>query len=300
MSNTHTTAVFGLGSMGLGIASNLVKAGHTTYGFDVAEAQVAKFVEQGGQQAEFANIANNLDSVVIVVINAEQTQDVLFGAGGIAAQLTKGTVIVSCATVAPDFARAMGKQCSELGLHYLDAPISGGAVKAASGELSVMAAGSSDAFTAAKPVLDAIAAKVFTIGDAPGAGSAMKAVNQLLAGTQIVTMAEAMAFGVTQGVPPAQFLEVISKCAGTSWILENRAPHVVDGDYSPKSAITIWPKDLGIVLEIAKEAGIDTPMTQAALAQYQQAVDAGLGNEDDAAVTKVYAKQAGINLPQGD
>ena len=126
----------------------------------------------------------------------------------------------------------------------------------------------------------------------------MKSVNQLLAGVHIATMAEAMTFGMTQGVEPAKFLEVISKCAGTSWMLENRAPHIVEGDYTPKSQINIWPKDLGIVLDVAKSAGFATPITAAALQQYLAAVEMGLGGEDDAAIAKVYAHNAGLELPK--
>ena len=127
----------------------------------------------------------------------------------------------------------------------------------------------------------------------------MKSVNQLLAGVHIATMAEALTFGMTQGVTPEKFVEVISKCAGTSWMLENRAPHIVDGDYTPLSSVNIWPKDLGIVLDIAKEAGFNAPVTKAALQQFVAAADMGLGGEDDAAVAKVYARDTGLSLPGG-
>ena len=160
-----------------------------------------------------------------------------------------------------------------------------------------MASGTPEAFHAAAPLLDAVSERVFELGDQVGAGSAMKAVNQLLAGVHIATMAEALTFGMTQGVTPDTFLEVISECAGSSWMLENRAPHVVAGDYSPHSQVNIWPKDLGIVLEIARSNGFDAPITETALAQYRKAVDAGLGAEDDAAIAKVYAAQAGVRLP---
>ena len=128
----------------------------------------------------------------------------------------------------------------------------------------------------------------------------MKAVNQLLAGVHIATMAEALTFGMTQGVSPESFVEVITKCAGSSWMLENRAPHIVAGDYTPFSQINIWPKDLGIVLDIAKSAGFSAPITAAALQQYMVAVGMGLGGEDDAAIAKVYARNAGLSLPGED
>jgi 3-hydroxyisobutyrate dehydrogenase-like beta-hydroxyacid dehydrogenase len=208
-------------------------------------------------------------------------------------------VVLCCVTVAPDFARRMAARCDQMGVLYLDAPISGGSVKAAAGKLSVMASGTPAAFAAAGPILQATAGKVFDLGDSAGTGSAMKAVNQMLAGTHIAAMAEAITFGITQGIAPETFLKVIPDCAGTSWMLENRAPHVVTGDYTPHSAVNIWPKDLGIVLDAAVAAGFDAPLTTAALAQFKAASAMGLGQEDDAAVAKVYARSAGLTLPGG-
>ena len=292
-----TAAVFGLGSMGYGMAASILRAGHRTFGFDLNEAAVARFREAGGAAGDPGEIAGELDAAVVVVLNAVQTEAVLFGETGIVPHLRTGAVVVACATVPPDFARAMAARCAEAGVHYLDAPISGGSVKAAEGRLSFMASGTKEAFAAARPVLDATAETVFELGDAAGAGSAMKAVNQLLAGVHIATMAEALTFGMTQGVEPAKFLDVISKCAGTSWMLENRAPHIVAGDYTPHSAVDIWLKDLGIVLDIAKGAKFSAPVTAAALQQFVAASGQGLGREDDAAVAKVYARNAGLTLP---
>nr|WP_319385051.1 L-threonate dehydrogenase [uncultured Roseibium sp.] len=297
MTGPFRTAVIGLGSMGYGIARSCLRAGLVTHGFDVVASQAERFHSEGGAAGSLTEIAGNLDAAVTVVLNAEQTEEVLFGDKGIVAAMRKGSVVLACATVPPEFARDMEARCNAAGIHYLDAPISGGSAKADKGQLSFMASGSADAFTAAGPVLDAAAETVFELGDAAGAGSAMKAVNQLLAGVHIATMAEALTFGMTQGVPPEKFVEVISQCAGTSWMLENRAPHIVSGDYTPLSQVNIWPKDLGIVLDIAKSASFSAPITAAALQQYLAAAGMGLGREDDAAVAKVYARNAGLTLP---
>lgn len=300
MSNDQSTAVIGLGSMGYGIAASLLRAGHTTFGYDIAPAQQDRFRAEGGAEGALGNIAGGLDAVVVVVLNAAQTEAVLFGPDGVAPKMKSGAVVVACATVPPEFAKDMEARCNALGLHYLDAPISGGSVKAAQGQLSVMASGTPEAFKAAKPMLEATAETVFELGDAAGAGSAMKAVNQLLAGVHIATMAEALTFGMTQGVAPEKFVEVISKCAGSSWMLENRAPHIVAGDYTPHSSVNIWPKDLGIVLDIAKSSSFSAPITAAALQQFVAAAGMGFGGEDDAAVAKVYARNAGLTLPGED
>lgn len=293
---SQKVAVIGLGSMGYGIAQSALRAGHEIFGSDVNPARCDAFVAEGGSPGDLAAVAGDLDAVIVVVLNAQQTEDVLFGVDGIVPTLKPGAVVLSCATVPPEVARDLATRAAAHRVHYLDAPISGGAGKAASGQLTIMAAGSREAFAAAAPVLDAIAETVFELGDV-GAGSAMKAVNQLLAGVHIATMAEALTFGMTQGVPPEKFVEVISKCAGTSWMLENRAPHIVSGDYTPHSAVNIWLKDLGIVLDIAKGDNFSAPLTAAALQQFVAAAGQGLGGEDDAAVAKVYARNAGLTLP---
>ncbi|MEO1493852.1 MAG: L-threonate dehydrogenase [Pseudomonadota bacterium] len=291
---SQKVAVFGLGSMGYGIAQSCVRAGLATWGRDVRPDQIERFCAEGGAAGDVP--AGELAAAIVVVLNAAQTEEVLFGAEGIVPRMPEGAVVLSCATVPPEFARAMAARAAEHGVHYLDAPISGGSVKAAAGQLSIMAAGTEHAFAAARPVLDAIAETVFELGDT-GAGSAMKAVNQLLAGVHIATMAEALTFGMTQGVSPEKLVEVISQCAGTSWMLENRAPHIVEGDYTPHSAVNIWLKDLGIVLDIAKSAQFSAPVTAAALQQFVAAAGQGLGGEDDAAVAKVYARNVGLSLP---
>jgi len=297
---TQNIAAIGLGSMGSGMASSALRAGFDVAVFDINAEAVARLEAEGGRTGSVAQIGPEIAAAMVTVLNAAQTETVLFGPDGIVPHMTAGSVVLSCATVPPAFAKDMADRCGQHGVLYLDAPISGGAARAAQGDLSIMAAGTKAAFDAAAPLLDAIASQVFRIGDTPGAGSAMKAVNQLLAGVHIATMAEAMSLGITQGISPEKFMEVIPHCAGSSWMLENRGPHIVEGDYTPRSSVTIWPKDLGIVREIAESAGLATPIAEAALARYQRAVEDGIGAEDDAAVIKTYAAETGFVLPEGE
>lgn len=294
---TQNVGAIGLGSMGYGIAVSALRGGHRVWGADINADQVSRFVSEGGQDGPLSAALDRLDVVIVTVLNAAQTEEVLFGAQGIVSGLRQGAAVLSCATVPPAFAKDMAARCAGFGVLYLDAPISGGSAKAAQGKLSIMASGPPEAFVKLQPVLKSISETVFALGDEAGAGSAMKAVNQLLAGVHIAAMAEALTFGMTQGVTPDKFIEVISKCAGTSWMLENRAPHIAAGDYTPHSSVSIWPKDLGIVLDIAKDAQFAAPITTAALAQFAAAAEMGLGREDDAAVAKVYARNAGLKLP---
>ena len=285
----------GLGSMGQGMAQSVQRAGLEVYGFDPDPSRVAELTAAGGQALTPDSPAAEI--LVCVVLNADQMRAALFGPEGWARHLAPGGTILGCATVPPDFAREMEGEATRAGLHYLDAPISGGAAKAADGRLSIMASGISQAFDGAAPVLDAMAETVHHLGDSAGAGSAMKAVNQLLAGVHIAAMGEALSFAASQGLDLARVLDIIRVSAGTSWMFENRAPHVIEADYTPRSAITIWPKDLGIVTTIAGAANLPLPVTEAALAQYREAAAAGLGAEDDAAITKHIAARAGVKLP---
>lgn len=301
MNDTQTSAltigVFGLGSMGSGMAASLLKANHTVYGFDPHAPAVAAHTEAGGLSGELQQVAAKLDIVVLVVVNAQQTEAVMFGETGIVKWLRPGATVMSCATVPPDFARTMAARCADADVNYLDSPISGGSVKAANGDLTIMASGTPASFSSAKPALAAMSSKVFELGNEAGAGSAMKVVNQLLAGVHIAAAAEAITFGISQGIDATQCVEVISQCAGTSWMFENRGPHIAQGDYTPHSSVEIFVKDLGIVSDIARQSRFSAPIAATSLQQFVAASGMGHGGEDDSAVAKVYAHQAGIALP---
>jgi len=282
------------------MALSLLREGFPVWGYDVSADREEKFREAGGQTGSRPDAVSTADAVVCVVVNAAQTEAVLFGDDGIVSQLKSGSVFLSCATVTPEFAKATSARLAEQGVEYLDSPISGGSVKAAAGQLSIMASGSPSAFDAAAPVLDAMAERVFRLGDEVGVGSAMKIVNQLLAGVHIAAAGEAVTFALSQGIDPATTLEVISECAGSSWMFENRVPHIVEGDYTPHSAVDIFVKDLGIVTDVARGSKFSAPLAAAALQQFVAASGAGFGREDDAAVAKIYARNAGLTLPGKD
>jgi 3-hydroxyisobutyrate dehydrogenase len=231
-------------------------------------------------------------------VNADQTSAVLFGKDGAAGTLTADSVVISSATVAPEFAIDLGERLTSKNLLMIDAPVSGGAARAAKGELSIMASGSKEAFRKADKVLGAIATKVYQLGDTPGMGSKVKMINQLLAGVHIASACEAIALGIRAGADPKVLYEVISNSAGSSWMFQNRVPHILEGDYTPLSAVNIFVKDLGIVLDSAKKMTFPLPLTAAAHQLYLAAAGAGLGGEDDSAVVKVYQQLSGIKLPE--
>jgi len=291
-------AVIGLGSMGFGMALSLKRAGFDVTGCDAAADAVARFVADGGRgAANPADAARDADVVVSVVVNAAQTEAILFAPHGVAETLPPGAVFVSSATMDPDVARRLAKRLEETGRHYLDAPISGGAQRAAQGELTILASGSKAAFAGARPALEAMSAKLYELGDTPGQGAAFKMINQLLAGVHIAAASEAMAFAARQGLDLRKVYEVITASAGNSWMFENRMPHVLDGDYAPRSAVDIFVKDLGIIQDMARNAKFPVPVAAAALQMFLMASAAGMGRDDDASVARIYARVTGTALP---
>ncbi|KAB1073669.1 L-threonate dehydrogenase [Methylobacterium planeticum] len=295
---TGRAALIGLGSMGTGMALSLLRAGLSVAAFDVNPDAVARFAEAGGSGAGApAEAAAGADIVVCVVVNAAQTEAVLFGAGGVAAAMPEGAVFVSCATMDPAVARDLAARLEATGRHFLDAPISGGATRAAEGALTILASGSRAAFDRAQPALDAMAAKLYRLGDAAGQGAAFKMINQLLAGVHIAAACEAISFAAKQGLDLAKVYEVITASAGNSWMFENRMKHVLDGDYTPRSAVEIFVKDLGIVQDMARAERFPVPVAAAALQMFLMTAGSGMGRDDDASVARLYAQVAGASLP---
>jgi 3-hydroxyisobutyrate dehydrogenase len=274
----------------------LLRAGFRTHAYDVRREALDVFEAEGGVAcATPAQLGAACEVVLTLVVNAQQAEAVLLGEDGAAAAMRPGSVVIASSTVAPEFAVSLAARLAERGIGMIDAPVSGGAAKAATGEMTVMAAGSPENFAKVDEVFKAIAQKVYRLGDAPGAGSKVKMINQLLAGVHIAAAAEAMAMGLRAGADPAVLYEVISNSAGSSWMFQNRVPHILAGDYTPLSSVNIFVKDLGIVLDTAKKAVFPLPLTAAAHQMFLAAAAAGRGGEDDSAVVKNFP---GIDLPQ--
>lgn len=293
----QSATVIGLGSMGWGAAVSLLRAGFSVKGVDIRADVLDRFAGEGGEAFSSPTAAGESDVVFVFVVNSDQAREVLFGPQGVVAVAKPGTVFLLCVTMAPTATIEIAGHLADAGMQVIDAPVSGGHLKALSGEITVMASGSNVAFEAAGPALDAVAAKVFRLGEEIGLGSKVKMINQLLAGVHIAATAEALTLAAKAGLDLQTVYDVISVSAGSSWMFENRGPHIVDGDYTPRSAVNIFVKDLGIVTAEAELEGGATPLSATALALFRAASEAGLGFEDDAAVAKVLAKQSGVHLP---
>ena len=281
-------AIFGLGSMGFGIAKSCIDNGHKVWGFDISRRTINKFKKIGGVTDAFDKIAKNLDMVFLVVLNAKQVKSIFTKDPGILKILPKEKLVINCVTNSPKDAENFYNLCKKNNIQYLDSPISGGAKKAMHSKITIMASGSEKSFKKANEVFKDISEKVYNLGLKPGSGSAMKAVNQLLAGVHIVAMAEALNFAKAQDIDIKQCVEIISKSAGNSWMFQNRSQNIISNDFSPKSALDIWPKDLGIVDKIARELNLHAPIVKTALKEYKLASKNGLGSLDDSILIKHY------------
>ena len=298
MQDVRRAAVIGLGSMGWGAALSLLRAGFVVAGCDVRADVLQRFEEAGGFACTTpAKASDAADAIFVFVVNSNQAEEVLFGANGAVNAAGGGTVFLLCTTMAPSATISIAERLEAAGMLVVDAPVSGGHLKALSGEMTVMGSGSEAAFAKAQAALDAVSAKVFRLGDRPGPGSQVKMINQLLAGVHIAATAEAMTLAAKTGIDLQTLYDVLRVSAGSSWMFENRGEHIVSGDYTPRSAVNIFVKDLGIVTSEADRSGAVTPLATTALGLFKEASEAGLGLEDDAAVAKVLARKSGAVLP---
>jgi 3-hydroxyisobutyrate dehydrogenase-like beta-hydroxyacid dehydrogenase len=290
--------VIGLGAMGMGAALSCLRAGLAVTGCDFSEAARNAFIAAGGAAvASAADLPGGTEAVLVLVVNAQQTEAALFGPAGAAPRLAPGAVILSSATMSPEEAKRLAGMAAARGLLWLDAPVSGGAAKAAEGAMTVMASGSAAAFAKARPVLDAVATKVWELGEEVGIGATVKVVHQLLAGVHIAVAAEAMALGIRAGADPQALYDVVTSAAGNSWMFENRMARVLAGDDAPRSAVDIFVKDLGLVADMARALDHPVPLAAQARQLFTAASAMGHGRADDGFVIRVFAALTGIKLP---
>ncbi|ODS04491.1 NAD(P)-dependent oxidoreductase [Vibrio scophthalmi] len=291
----NSVAVIGLGSMGMGAAKSCIRAGLDVYGVDLNPTALEALGNAGAKavSTDANQFAQELDAVLLLVINAKQVKSILFDSG-LANNLKPYTPVMVSATISAQDAKEIEAGLKDHNLIMLDAPVSGGALKAEAGEMTIMASGSIQAFEKLDPVLKATAGKVYNIGSEIGLGATVKIIHQLLAGVHIAAGAEAMALAARANIPLDLMYDVVTNAAGNSWMFENRMKHVVDGDYSPKSMVDIFVKDLNLVTDTAQDLKFPLPLASTALNMFTSASNAGFGKEDDSAVIKIFN---GIELP---
>ena len=278
----------GLGAMGGPMARQLIAKNYDVVGFDVNAAATEALAADGGAAGATAEAAaSGVDALILVVLNADQVDAVLFE-GGVLEALGEGVPVIVCATCAPERIKATAKRCVAAGHAFIDAPISGGVVGAQDGTLTIMAAGPRADFEKVEGILQAMGSNTFFIGEEVGQGSAMKTVNQLMAGVHIAVAAEALAFAERAGIDAELALKILSGSAASSWMLQNRGPEMVKSTGRVASAVDIFVKDLGIVMDAGRSMRMGLPLAAAALQNFLNASGAGHGNKEDGQVIEVY------------
>ncbi len=292
-----TIGFIGLGAIGEGMARNLVRAGHRVSGLDVRAAPLERHVEAGGLRAETpAEAASEADILCVTVYDSSQAREVLFGEAGALTTLPAGAVVAMHTTMPPDDSREIAARVEAGGHLFVDAPVTGGVDGADAGTLTVMAAGSGAALSAAHDALQAMSTKIVHCGEAAGDGSTVKMINQLLVGTQVALVAEAMTLAAKAGADPRTVFDVVSTGSARSYVLETWAPRILARDFDPHAMLDIFRKDLKIVVDGASDARAYTPLAAAALQMFQAGTAAGLGGEGSAALAKVYERMAGLEV----
>jgi 3-hydroxyisobutyrate dehydrogenase len=291
----NTVAFVGLGAMGLPMAKNLLARGHAVRGYDLKPAAMDALTEAGGiASRSAAEAASGADMLVLMVVNAAQAETVLFAEGALD-RLGDDAIVVLMATCQPGAVEAMARKVVASGRRFVDAPVSGGIAGATSGTLTIMAAAPLGTFEAARPLLDALGAKVFHVGEEPGQGATVKTINQLLCGVHIAAAGEALSLAAKAGVEPGIVLEILGGSAASSWMLRDRGPRMLQEEPPVASAIDIFVKDLGIVLQAGSDLKAALPLAAAAHQMFLAASGVGLGKADDSQVIRSYCNLNGVD-----
>ncbi|KDP25980.1 hypothetical protein JCGZ_22710 [Jatropha curcas] len=289
----------GLGAMGFGMATHLLKSNFCVIGYDAYKPTLNRFTDAGGLIGNSpAEVSKDVDVLVIMVTNEAQAESVLYGDHGAVPVLPSGSSIILSSTVSPGFVIQLEQRLQNEGknLKLVDAPVSGGVKRASDGTLTIMASGDDEALIHTGAVLAALSEKLYVIKGGCGAGSGVKMVNQLLAGVHIASAAEAMAFGARLGLNTRILFDFIVNSEGTSWMFENRVPHMLDNDYTPYSALDIFVKDLGIVSHECSSRKVPLHLSTVAHQLFLAGSAAGWGRQDDAGVVKFYETLTGVKV----
>jgi L-threonate 2-dehydrogenase len=284
----QTIAFIGLGAMGRPMARNLLKAGFTVRGFDVNPAALADLEAAGGTPTGSASAAfTGADVIVLMVVNAAQAEAVLFATGALDAAPAEAAVCLM-ATCPPKQVQAIAERVEAVGRRFVDSPVSGGVVGATAGSLTIMAAAPAEVFETVRPVLEAMGSRTLLVGDRPGQGATVKTVNQLLCGVHIVVAAEALSLAERIGVDTARMLEILTGTSAGSWMLQDRGPRMLQAEPEVSSAVDIFVKDLGIVLEAGRETKAALPLTALAFQLFNATSGRGDGAADDSQVIRAF------------
>jgi L-threonate 2-dehydrogenase len=284
-------AIVGVGNMGGAIAQRILDQRWPVQVFDVDPAKMAALKALGATpRDDAAQAAIGCGVLIVCVVDAAQTEEVLFGANGAAQVMRAGQTVLLCPTISPTDVEGFARRLGELGVAAIDAPMSGGPARARDGTMSLMVACDDAAFERQRAVIEIMSNKVFRVGNKPGDGARTKLVNNLLAGINLAGAAEAMAMAKRMGLDLTRTLDVIEQSSGQSWIASDRMRRAIAGDYEPRAHVTLLQKDTRLAVEAARQAGFEGPLGPAAHAVFARAAEAGFAGLDDAALFRLLSQ----------
>ncbi len=297
--------VIGVGNMGSGIAMNLIDKGHAVTVRDIRPEAEQRVAAHGAQVAPNPQaLAQAVDVVILVVVNAAQIESVLFGAEGVfsgpgtGVQRARTPAVMICSTIAPDDTERFAKGVEAFGANLLDAPISGGPARARDGGMSMMLAATEEARRQFDPLLHDMAERLLFVSHRIGDGARVKLLNNLLGGVHLIAGAAVLAAGERMGLSGDTLFKVISASSGQSWVTDDRLPRALAGDFAPRAHAHILTKDVTLGLEMMKSAGESFPLGDIALETFKAALDAGWRDQDDCVVLEVARGKAGRSSDQ--
>jgi len=276
----------GLGIMGRGMVTNLLKAGFSVCIWNRTSSRITPFLEQGATGAASpAEVASQSDIIITCVSDTPDVEAVISGDDGILSTLTPGSLVIDMSTISPQITKELGDLIESRGSYMLDAPISGGSEGAANGTLSIMIGGDEEQVQRAMPYFEAMGKTITHVGPR-GAGQAVKLVNQILVVVTMLGVSEALLFAEASGVDLDRALAAVTQGAAGSWMLSNRGPQVIDRDWRPGFTIDLQQKDVRLVLEAADQVGVPVMGTGLVFQLYRTLQDRGLGSEGNHALVK--------------
>jgi 3-hydroxyisobutyrate dehydrogenase len=280
--------VIGTGAMGLGVVQSLVRAGIAVHARDIRAVAQAAAVASGAVGCGTPSaVVRNCGIVLILVVDAAEVDAVIFGADGALSALEPGAIVVLSSTVAPSYVAMLSSRLSSASVRLVDAPVSGGPQRAAAGTMTLIVSGEKRAIADCDPVFTAMAARRFIVGELPGMAATYKVLNNQLAAANLAAGAEAMAVAIRAGLDPHRFLEVVNASSGASWIVDDRMRRALDGDTTPRAAMALLHKDVGLAVDVAAAFGCEVPVALAARVAFAAAMAAGYGAEDDASLLRL-------------
>ena len=295
MTNLTQVAVVGAGNMGGGMLARLRGLGWSVAVHDVDPQIQSQAVALGavacGSALEAARMLVLDGVLMVVVVDAAQTEAVLWGEGGAGPVLKPGQSVMLCPTLGPATVQSQAERLAPRGIDFIDAPMSGGPVRAQEGTMSLMVACSDAVWQRSQKLLTALSQQVFRVGTRAGDGARTKLVNNLLAAVNLAGAAEAMALAERLGLDPAATLSVIEASSGQSWIGSDRMRRALAGDFEPRAHVTLLAKDTGLAVQAADDVAFDPPLGRLARDLFAQALGQGWADLDDAALLKLMRQR---------